>query len=149
MSVIHTPLAHAVIDGAIRVHRRTGPGLLESVYQACLIHELSKAGLEIARQVPVPLIYDELHLSCAFRIDLVVAGTLMVELKSVDRILPVHHAQTLTYLRLSRLQQALLINFNVPRLTMGLKSYLGRPMPSADASQDGALEASHPPDPAE
>jgi len=103
------------------------------VYQVCLAHELVKGGFEIAQQVPVPLVYDDLHFACAFRIDLIVNRALMIELKSVERMLPVHHAQTPTYLRLSRLQQALLMNFNVPRLTMGLKSYLGRPSPPVES----------------
>jgi len=132
MTVIHTPLAHAVIDRAIRVHRQIGPGLFESVYQACLAHELVKGGFEVRQQVAVPLIYDDLRVACAFRIDIVVDQSLMIELKSVEHILPVHHAQTLTYLRLSRLDQALLMNFHAPRLTMGLKSYLARPQPPQD-----------------
>ena len=131
MTVIHTPLAHGVIERAIRVHRHVGPGLFESVYEACLAYELHRGGFEIQRQVPVPLVYQDLRVACAFRIDIVVDKALMIELKSVEHVLPVHHAQTLTYLRLSHLEQALLMNFNAPRLTMGLKSYLARPMTSA------------------
>ena len=145
MGVIHTTLAHAVIERAIQVHRRIGPGLFETVYEQCLAHELVKAGFDVAQQVPVQLVYDDLRVTCAFRIDLVVDSTLMIELKSVERVLPVHHAQTLTYLRLAGLQQALLMNFNVPRLTMGLKSYLGRSSsPLAEPGKpDGETRASH------
>lgn len=92
----------------------TGPGLLESVYHRCVMHELSLRGVAFEAQVPVSLSYQGLDLSCRYRADLVVADALLVELKSVDVLLPVHRAQTLTYLKLLGLHEGLLINFNVP-----------------------------------
>jgi len=89
-----------------------GPGLLESVYETCLAHELTKRGLPVKRQVEVPVEYDGLRLDCGFRIDLVVADKVVVELKAVERLMPIHEAQLLTYLRLSRVRVGLLMNFN-------------------------------------
>ena len=114
-------LSNLVIGAAIEVHRIVGPGLLESAYEECLAHELTQQGVSIARQVPVSLNYKGLHLSCAYRIDLLVEGLLVVEVKAIERIDPVHTAQVLTYLRMQGLWLGLLINFNVPMLKNGIK----------------------------
>ena len=114
-------LANRVIGAAIEVHRIVGPGLLESAYEECLAHELTLQGISIARQVPVSLSYKGLSLPCAYRIDLVVESLLVVEIKAIERIDPVHTAQVLTYLRMQGLWLGLLINFNVPLLKNGIK----------------------------
>jgi GxxExxY protein len=114
----------AVIAAAIDVHRGLGPGLLESAYDECLAVELADRRLPLRRQVAVPVFYKGTRLSCGYRVDFIVGGELVVEVKAVERILPIHHAQVLTYLRLLGLHRALLMNFNVPRLVDGLKSFL-------------------------
>ena len=118
--LIQERVTEEIIGAAIRVHDQLGPGLLESAYEACLSHELVKRGLAIQRQVAVPLVYDGLCLDSGFRIDLLVEGEVVVELKSIDKILSIHQAQLLTYLRLARKKVGLLINFNVCRLTDGI-----------------------------
>ena len=115
------PLSHLVIGAAIEVHRGLGPGLLESVYETCLAHELRKRSVRFDRAVQLPVIYDGRRMEAHFRLDLVVDATLVVELKSVERLLPVHRAQLLTYLRLGGFKRGLLINFNVDRLIDGVK----------------------------
>jgi GxxExxY protein len=110
----------AVIGAAIEVHRALGPGLLESTYRVCLRHELEQRGLTVASEVPVPVEYRGVRLDCGYRIDLLVEGAVVVELKSVEGLLPVHEAQLITYLRLSGLRVGLLINFNVPVLKDGI-----------------------------
>lgn len=113
--------ARAVVDSALRVHRALGPGLLESVYEVCLCHELKKAGVEAERQVSLPVRYDGLLLDAGLRLDAVVAGTVVVELKAVEHVLPVHKAQVLTYLKLTGMRLGLLINFNVPMIKDGIQ----------------------------
>jgi GxxExxY protein len=125
MSVIHFPLANLVIGSAIEVHRALGPGLLESVYQRCLERELKRRGAQFESQVAVPIIYKGETVDCCYRIDLFVRQELIVEIKSVEQLLPVHSAQTITYLKLAGAKQALLINFNVPILKSGIRSFLG------------------------
>jgi len=122
MTLQTSELARTVIGLAIEVHRNLGPGLLESTYQRCLAHELKGTGLRFQAQVPVPVAYKDLAFDCGYRADMVVEGALLLELKSIERLLPIHVAQTLTYLKLSGLKQGLLINFNVGRLVDGLKS---------------------------
>ena len=122
--MVSTPLAQLVIGCAIEVHSILGPGLLESAYESCLEHELILRGTYLRRQVVLPVTYKGLELVSGFRADFVIEESLLVELKSVERLLPIHEAQVLTYLRLARLKQGLLINFNVLRLTAGLKSFL-------------------------
>ena len=112
--------AAAVVDAAFRVHSSLGPGLLESVYEACLLHELRERGVTAARQVEVPIVYDGVTLDQGFRLDLLVGGCLVVELKTVDTLLPVHMAQLITYLKLTGHRLGLLINFNVPLLKDGI-----------------------------
>ena len=130
MPVERHPLTDIVIGGAIAVHRSLGAGLFESVYEHCMCEELDLARVRFERQVPLPLKYKRANFPIAFRVDLIVEDWLIVELKAVERLLPVHEAQVLTYMRLSGAKQALLINFNVPILKDGLRSYLnGNPHP--------------------
>jgi GxxExxY protein len=114
------PRTSPIIGAAIEVHRHLGPGLLESAYEECLCHELKLRGLDFKRQVDLPLIYKGLSLDCGYRIDLVVQDEVILELKSVEKLLPVQQAQLLTYMRLARKKVGLLINFNVPLLTQGI-----------------------------
>jgi len=114
-------LSPRVIACAMRVHTLLGPGLLESVYEACLLHELLKNDIEAARQVSLPVIYDGQRVECGFRIDLLVERSLILELKCVEQFMPIHRAQVLTYLKLTGLSLALLINFNVVHLRDGIK----------------------------
>ena len=117
----HDPLSDRVIGLAIEVHRHLGPGLLESAYEECLAYELRKAGLTFDRQRQLPVIYKEIRLAAAYRIDLVVEGRLIVEVKTVERLLPIHEAQLITYLRLSGVSVGLLMNFNTAVLKEGLR----------------------------
>ena len=110
----------AVVDCAMRIHQKLGPGLLESVYQRILAYELRKTGLAVETEVPVPVEWDGHVIDESFRADLIVAGKVLVELKSVERVKPVHKKQTLTYLKLSNLQVGLLINFGAPLLKEGI-----------------------------
>ena len=114
-------LTHRIIGLAMRVHRRLGPGLLESVYERCLFHELGKAEIAFQRQVSLPISYDDVLLDCGYIADLIVDRQVMLELKAVERVQPLHQAQMLTYLRLSPCRVGLLINFNVVSLTDGIK----------------------------
>ena len=112
-------LTGKIIGAAITVHRELGPGLLESAYEACLVEELRVAGLAVERQVPVPLTYRNIELECGYRIDVLVEGRVLVELKVVSALNKVHVAQVLTYLRLRNLSVGLLFNFNVEALATG------------------------------
>lgn len=120
MDLLSQEIAEKVIGAAIEVHRMLGPGLLESTYEECLCHELTLRGMEFQRQVQLPVRYNEVLLDCGYRLDLVVAEAVVVELKSVERLDPVHEAQLLTDLRLSRFRVGLLINSNVPLLKQGI-----------------------------
>jgi GxxExxY protein len=122
-----------IIGCAIEVHRHTGPGLPESVYEACLAREFKAAHLESERQIALPIVYKSEPLDCAFRIDFVVEQHVLVEVKSVEHTLEVHKAQVITYLRLSGLPVGLLINFNVPVLRSGIRRLLRSP---ADCSRE-------------
>ena len=113
-------LTEQVIGAAIEVHRALGPGLLESAYEACLAHELTERGFRHERQVPLPVRYKGVELDCGYRLDLVVEGAVIVELKAAKALEPIHTAQLLTYLRLSGLRVGLLLNFNVPVLKQGI-----------------------------
>jgi len=110
-----------LIGAAIEVHRQLGPGLLESAYERCLSHELTIRGIPHACQVPLPVVYKGLEIDCAYRLDIVVADTVVVELKSVDKLHPIFEAQLLTYLRLTRRWLGLIVNFNVEVLKDGIK----------------------------
>ena len=114
------PRTATIIGAAIEVHRQLGPGLLESAYELCLCHELHLRGLPFACQVDLPVSYKGLKLDCGYKIDVVVNDEVIVELKAVERILPVHEAQLLTYLKLSGKKVGLLINFNSSLLTQGI-----------------------------
>jgi GxxExxY protein len=110
-----------ILDRSITIHKTLGPGLLESVYETCLFHELSKAGLSVERQKAMPLIYDGVHMESGYRLDLIVERKVIVEVKSVEAVNDLHLAQTLTYLRLSDCKVGLLINFNVSLLKKGFR----------------------------
>jgi len=112
-----------VVDSAFVVHKALGPGLLEGAYGACLTHELTKRGLSVATQVVVPIVHDGLTIDQGFRADMVVSDCVLVELKCVEAVLPVHEAQVLTYLRLSGLRLGFLINFHAPLLKLGIKRF--------------------------
>ena len=114
-------LTEIIIGAAIEVHRNLGPGLLESAYEACLEFELKKRGLRVERQVELPLRYKEVHLDCGYRLDLLVNGVVIVEVKAVNEIAAIHHAQLTSYLKLSGCRVGLLINFNVMLLKDGIK----------------------------
>ena len=114
-------LTEEIIGAAIEVHRHTGPGLMESAYEECLCYELSQLGLHFKRQVPLPLSYKGIKLDCGYKMDLVVEDAVILELKTVDQLLPVHSAQLLTYLKLTGKKVGLLLNFNEPILKKGIK----------------------------
>jgi len=117
-------IAHAIIGAAIEVHRRLGPGLLESAYEECLAHELRLRNLRVDQQVGLPVVYKETKLDCGYRLDIVVEGRIVVELKSVGSLAPIHEAIILTYLRLSGHKVGLLINFNVAILKDGVRRFI-------------------------
>ena len=110
-----------IIESAMKVHTALGPGLLESAYEACLAHELKKAGLSVQSQVGLPVVYDDVSVELGYRLDLLVEGTVIVELKAVEKITPLHQAQLLSYLKLSGRKLGLLMNFNVVHLRDGIK----------------------------
>ena len=114
-------LSGRIIGCAMKVHTALGPGLLESAYEACLFHELNKAGLGSEKQKPLPLVYETVKLDCGYRIDLLVENKVIVEIKAVDSLHPIHSTQLLTYLKLSSCKLGLLINFNVLHLKDGIK----------------------------
>jgi GxxExxY protein len=114
-------LSNVIIGSALRVHRKLGPGVLESAYQECLYYELVKSGLFVEKQKALPLVYDEVKLECGYRVDLFVEKKVIVEIKSLDALASIHGAQVLTYLRLAGCQLGLLINFNVVLLKEGIK----------------------------
>jgi GxxExxY protein len=113
-------IASHVLDKAFIIHRELGPGLLESVYENCLAHELSESGHDVKVQVPVPLVYKTIRFEAGFRIDLLVNDKILLEIKSVENLAPVHFSQTLTYLKLTGIKLGLLINFNVSLLKDGI-----------------------------
>ena len=117
-------ITEAIIGAAIQVHRALGPGLLESAYVACLGYELKKRGLVVEEQRAVPLVYEEVKLECGYRMDLLVEKSVVVEVKSIEALAPIHEAQTLSYLRLSGCKLALLINFNVTLLKDGIRRFI-------------------------
>lgn len=141
------PLTHRIIGAAIEVHRLLGPGLLESTYEECLCLELVLLGLPFERQVPLPIVYKSLRLLRAYKPDLLIDGAVIVELKTVDKVLPVHEAQILTYLRLSGLDRGLLINFNsvplkkgIRRLNKSISSPVSRVSPFSPLPSDSGSE---------
>jgi GxxExxY protein len=119
--LIEEELTEKIIGAAIEVHRELGPGLLESAYAACLAHELTLRGLRFRTEVPLPVVYKGVRLDCGYRMDLIVEERVLLELKTAEKILPVHEAQLLTYLRLSGIKVGLLINFHSPVLRNAIK----------------------------
>ncbi len=127
MALLHPPeaaLSHAVIGSAIEVHRHLGPGLLESAYRTCLLHELKSRSIPAESEIPIPLEYKGVTLDVGYRLDLRIGQALVVEIKTVEALAPIHQAQLLTYLRLTGAHIGLLINFNVPRLIDGVRRVL-------------------------
>jgi GxxExxY protein len=114
-------IARDIVDAAFRVHAALGPGLLESAYEVCLAHELTRRGRSVQAQLALPVGYEGIKLDAGYRIDLLVNGVVVVEVKSVEALAPIHDAQVLTYLRLSGRRLGFLINFNVARLKQGIK----------------------------
>ena len=114
----------AVVDAAMKIHSALGPGLLESAYAACLKHELVKRGLKVACEVPLPVVYDDVRLDAGYRLDLVVEDTVVVELKAIEALAPIHQAQIISYLKLSGKPIGLLINFHSLHLKDGIKRFV-------------------------
>jgi GxxExxY protein len=131
-----TSLTERIIGAAIEVHRNTGPGLMESAYEECLCYELSQLGLRFERQVHLPITYKGVRLDCGYKMDLVVEDSVVLELKTVDQLLPIHTAQLLTYLRLSGKRVGLLLNFHAPILTKGIKRLINNWLGVSSASSD-------------
>jgi GxxExxY protein len=121
LDIEQDPVSNKVLGLAIEVHKHLGPGLLESAYEECLGFELRQQGIGFQRQVPLPILYKGMQLDCAYRMDLVVERYLIIEIKTVEQLLPIHQAQLLTYLKLSNLRFGLLLNFNVALLRDGIK----------------------------
>lgn len=117
-------ITEAIIGAAIEVHRALGPGLLESVYVACLVYELIQRGYKVFTEVPLPLVYKGVKLECGYRLDLLVNDKVIVEVKSVDRLAPIHDAQIISYLKISGRKVGLLINFNVTMVKNGVKRFV-------------------------
>lgn len=145
-------VTRSIIGAAIEVHRHLGPGLLESAYEQCLCYELSQVGLSFRRQVAIPVQYKGLKIDCEFRLDLIVEDSVIVEIKTVDQLAPIHSAQFLTYLKATNKRLGLLINFNVPVLKNGIKrlaNHYVQPESKTSVSAPSATEpkepdASHP-----
>ncbi len=119
-----TQLSYEIIGLAIKVHKTLGPGLLESVYEKCLKHELLKNGYHVQQQVVVPVLYDDIDIEADLRLDLLVNDTIIVELKAIENILPIHEAQLMTYMQLLKKPQGLLINFNVVNIAKSMKPFV-------------------------
>jgi GxxExxY protein len=120
------PIAREIVDTAIRVHTRLGPGMLESAYEACIEYELGKRSLAVKKQVPMQLRYDELTVDVGYRLDLVVEEAVVIELKSVKQLLPIHTAQLLSYLRAGDFRMGFLLNFNTVHMRDGIKRVVNR-----------------------
>jgi GxxExxY protein len=121
VELLHKDVTDKIISAAVAVHRELGPGLLESAYESCLAHELTQRDVDVARQVPIPLVYKDIKIDCGYRADMIVEGKVLIELKAVEQFDPIHEAQLLTYLKLSGIRVGLLMNFNELRLLDGLK----------------------------
>jgi GxxExxY protein len=121
MALLYQELTSSILQCAYKVHSALGPGLLESAYEECLHYELDKAGLEVKKQKSMPLVYEEMKLELGYRIDLMVESKVIIEIKSVDAVNPVHFAQLMTYLKLSKCRIGFLINFNVQSLKDGIQ----------------------------
>jgi GxxExxY protein len=132
-------ISRRIIGAAIEVHRHLGPGLLESAYQACLVFELKRLGLRLEEQKSLPVIYKDVKLDCGYRLDLVVEDEIIIEIKAVEKLLPIHDAQLLSYLRLSNKRVGLLMNFHVSVLKNGLKRIVNE-FPDAEWAKRQALQ---------
>jgi GxxExxY protein len=119
-----TQLSYAITGCAIKVHKALGPGLLESIYEKCLKYELEKQGYKVEQQLQVSIAYDEIEFDCALKVDLLVNKLIVIELKTVETILPIHEAQIITYMKLLQAPQGLLINFNTTNLVQGIKPFV-------------------------
>jgi len=119
-------IGDVVVPSALKVHTILGPGMLESAYEACLAHELANRGLDVKRQVPIPITYESVKLDAGYRADLLVGGLVILELKVVEKILPIHKAQLLSYLKLGNLRLGYLLNFNVVHMRDGIKRLVNR-----------------------
>jgi GxxExxY protein len=129
--MLHEDITHRVIYAAMKVHTALGPGLLESTYDVCLVHEFTLCGLQFQRQLRLPVIYETVVLDAGYRIDFLVENCVIVELKAIEKLLPLHTAQMLTYLKLSGRSVGLIINFNVPHLRQGIKRVVNEyPVPA-------------------
>jgi GxxExxY protein len=124
--VTENEISHLIVGGALKVHTALGPGLLESAYEACLQYELIKTGLRVEAQKALPLVYESVKLECGYRIDLLVESKVIIEVKSVEAVAEIHFAQVLTYLRLSGLRLALLMNFNVLHMKDGIRRIVNK-----------------------
>jgi len=122
--MLYEELTSEIIGAAIEVHKILGPGMLESAYEECLCYELKQMNLSFKRQQPIPIVYKEIKLECGYRADIIVEDKIILELKSSEGITPVYEAQILTYMRFAQKRLGLLINFNVTKLTNGLKRYI-------------------------
>jgi GxxExxY protein len=143
MPLDHCPVITRVIGCAIDVHRGIGPGLLESAYANCLAYTLVRDRVRFARQVPLPVVFGDVRIECGYRIDFIVEDTVVVELKSVERLLPIHSAQVLTYVKLSGLRYGLLINFNVLRLVDGVKAFVNPASGTRRQTEDDGSNEPH------
>lgn len=123
MAIKLNDITGEIVDASLKVHRSMGPGLYEKVYEDCLFHELTKRNFNVTRQHPVTVEYEDLIISNAFKIDLLVENKVIVELKSTDSLMPIHKSQILTYMRLSQIKTGLLINFNVNLIKDGIQRY--------------------------
>ena len=133
-------LTERVIGACIEIHRALGPGLLESAYEECLCYEPSQAGIRFERQKPLPVHYKDVKLDCGYRLDLVVEEKIIIELKAVESLLPIHEAQLLTYLKLSGITLGLLVNFNVAMLKQGIKRMVNNFQNSASPRLCGEIK---------
>jgi GxxExxY protein len=124
--VTENEISHLIVGGALKVHTALGPGLLESAYEACLQYELIKTGLRVEAQKALPLVYESVKLECGYRIDLLIESKVIIEVKSIEAVADIHFAQVLTYLRLSGLKLALLMNFNVLHMKDGIRRVVNK-----------------------
>jgi GxxExxY protein len=124
MNVPENKITHEIMDCFLKVHKAMGPGLLESIYEECLCYELQKRNMSFSRQISLPILYDGISLKNSLRLDLVVENKVVLELKSIEKILPIHEAQILSYLKLSKLPIGFLVNFNVPLIKNGVKRFV-------------------------
>jgi GxxExxY protein len=114
-------IASEIVDSAFKIHTKLGPGLLESAYEVCMAHELAKRGFAVERQKPQPVFYDGIEIETGYRLDLLIANSVIIELKAVEQLAPIHQAQLMTYLKLSGKSLGFLINFNVPLIKQGIR----------------------------